>query len=1476
MATVLDTVLLNLGVDKKAQDSWIQLGQNAKDTATVIYKNFKQGGAWDQVGKIFQTFGDSGVRSFDNLSVMVGKLSGRIKNIAGDFTATNIAMQSAAAMGDLLNLRWAEMGNTAKRWIELGGIPVIQTLVKLYIGYRALSFIVGTAINSWQRAGAAMADAVQMNDMMSDSVARLTGNLDGLSHRYVKLADARLYASVGKELSGVGELMQELGISARLTSVVMESFLVKVVTWPAKFKIVGEAVNYLSEVLKSSNKAWLKWMEPEGHQESFRVKLIKNEAKAIETFKNNLQAWSAESGLAPEEITQSWEKMGRVLGEVTTATEILTVAMGNIKTRGNVAPKETLALFEKLVTGIRPTTEELRAFGVELNTTEKGLNTFTGIFDLVINRMQQSAATLDQIQFADKLQKNTHIKLAIMRSDFNDFMVYEKSFTDAMINDSNRLAKAEFKNEEDKREAFAINKQFMDERYTQLTRVVNLVKAQKGLEDAVFGVGITDRFVGTFKELSNLQKHATELIAAGHRQAGLELMEQVREGYTQIYNSIAEQGKSFLDMQQNSIESANRLVRTMGEFSKGTDIRNMGAYIDGMNERAVKSFKQRFDFEVNLFKKMQETGPKQVEIANTVLNLAQKQRDTMLTSIQIGTAAAGEARRGILEIYDLEGSGISTNLKLKLEAYNYEIKFAREMQNQTRANASERIKWLNQELGYRKSINETAKQMIASATGEGAFKPPEQAAQERVADSWAATIAGILKTGEVLKPFFQERMKEMSAPTQTFLQNMAKQAEATRFSTVLMEKANKAWTDAGKDPAIFLKNLNALKISDRDKQIILTQYQSALQSAGAQQLVSKIGGKEKEQSDAIKKLSENLLEAQELAIKEADKQTALLADIDKQYKDILAKAADVVNTGVQNGENFKNFIGMLEATYKIIVADFGGPAGIMRDGANLFNMTAAEFKKYMDARFKQDVTDLRDKGVSLPDDEGKDEAITSEKYAKIASMVREYYNATIESIKNVNENVDLSEDEKLNKIEALMRYFTGIFANREDAISKFAKQADVAPSSEVGVIIERALSKLQVSSERQSKEFLRRYEELGPFNAAAKKPGTDFGSSDTVMKDWAQDLTKNLDQSKNINELTTKGVAAFDYISKTLSSHRAFSDYTTAERVNFLKGFQDVSKIITESSFGMANLLKNTEQYFKKSVSDNLQTPQIEVTTKKEIAVNPLKDAGAMFSPAVIERFKKELDWDKLGMGLNIEPVKKEKIEVTVSDKKDKIGYQYLDPVTREKITPMTPTADFINKAELKSDEKPIYKVDWDKFGLGLNLPEGFPGTSKKSESKENLKPTEFKIETPELKKPEDFALPSETGYASNKPFPTLPEIPKAAQQKLSDENYQVKMLPFILHPKLDAPIKEIVKEESKIEKQTSNPMEDAKIIVNPILVLLELIAERLTVIADKTKEAKPESQRNESMAVQILNAPDNALRKLLDAFKFKEARQSK
>jgi hypothetical protein len=1027
-ANILEKLMLTLGADERSAASWGRVGTSIAGVAKSLWNVVKQ---YDKLAEVSNIYSSSADDSFENLSETALKLSTRLKSITSDFTATNVALETLGGAGDVVNHVWKEMGITAERWNTLAENKLVLTTIKLYAAYKILSFTVGTAANAFYKVGAALADNIKTQQQAGESIARMTGNTSKLYAEMERVARVRVYAAAAKNLSALGKLWESTTRATSMAAAAVEYLAAKFVALGTSIPGVNALLGGFTELLDGFTAVVKDGITNQNISSMFDVRSFQNADEAITHVRENLYAWSQETKVSSGEIQAAWEGMSRKLGDVKLGSELLTAAIANISSRGNVSGLETLQIFQKIADGAALSTEEIRALGVNINTASDDMLRSAKIMDLVINKMVSSSHNLDAVKFGENLQKNFHIYIGMLEQDVTRFSALEKQITGDMVAQVVEAGKLSKTSAEDRIRYLDLVKRTLGEYAAQQERVNALIGAQKRLEGATIGVGVADRYVQQIADLQARVEKARILFNDGGKESARVIYAAVREGYAELYSGITESGKQFLTTMQNSIDIVNNLVNSMGDVIPTDGVEDIVNLLDTQNKRAVEAFRQRWEFSKQELSNTQKGTEEYAQRASAIASLAQQFRSQMVAASNESIAVVNSAKQSIMEIYDLEGQGIKNNLEARIAAYDEEIRYALRMQQMYKASAAERIQFLQREVQARKRAVDEARNQIAQSSGDVLMKSGGVSATERAFEGHFRPIVKWIEQnpGKKLSEQFRVLVEKMGPQYQAAVRTALQTSEARRFEE-LRGVVESVRSRSGNSIADFEAALKRTGLKKEDMEIILGRQQELFQSIGVKQLAV-----DAKREDPFEGLQEAVLKFEDvikLGQKQFEDSQSARIEFDAREAESLVKITEAVAQVTDAGAKFQDYTDMLDKVFGKISETFGVTVNQFGEETRTFGagvQTLDDLVRSVKQSYYGSETGLQQEGdvTSLTPNEAPAVADSAQVKA-IRAAVEDLVKEQNASIAGVLSSTD-SRDSKIAQIETIISSYRELFGN---------------------------------------------------------------------------------------------------------------------------------------------------------------------------------------------------------------------------------------------------------------------------------------------------------------------------------------------------------------------------------------------------------------------------------------------------------------
>lgn len=1056
MANMLEKLVLSISADERAAASWGRVQDSVVGVVKSIGNVIKQ---HEKLSEVFGIYGEAADQSFSNLTTTASKLSTRLQSITSNFTATNVMMETLGAGADVVNHAWNEMGVTAERWNKLAGNQLVMTTVKLYVAYKVLAFTIGTVVSAFYKTGQALADNIKIQQQVSESIARMTGDISGLTEEYQRLAQVRIYTTAARDLSSLGKLWQASGIAVNVLTAGIEALAVKFVTLGTKIPGVQRLIDGLTESINLASEAGLKAITTNPMEEAFDIKMFESAAEAINYVRENMHAWSEETRIGAGEIQGAWEGMSRTLGDVKLASQLLTAAMANIHSRGNVGGQETLRAFQKLADGAQLTTEEIRALGVGINTASNDMLRSSKIMELFTKRMIDSAHTMEAVKLGEELQKNFHLRISMLGQDVNKFVALEKQLTSDMIEDITSLSSASAKSYEDRIKYINLVNTALSAYAAQQLRVNALIGAQTKLQSATTGTGVIDKYTQQIADLQVRLQQAKAVFDAGNRESARELLAGVREGYAALYSGITEGGRDFLAMMQNAVMMTNKFARSMGDAIPTNDVQELTAIIETGNKRAVEAFRQRWELEKQILENTSKGTEEYARRAAAVTSVAQDFRNQLIAASNESVGVITAAKQSIIEIYDLEGQGIENNLRSRLDAFDTEIRYAQRMQQMYKSDASERFRFIQREIDARKAMISAASQSIAASAGNILTKGGGQFATEAAYEKHFGRIVKWIETnpGVRLPEQFQKIIERMGPQYQKAVESATQTSEARRFEQ-LRKVVDSAKANSGDTLSGFVKALENSGTNKTDIDIILNRQGEYFQSLGVK-LLTGTKGKD-DPYKGLQKAVDDLTDAQKLAQKNLENAQDAIKSFDEREALFLQNITTAIGQVTDAGVKFQDLAKTLGIVFNEITAEFGVRV-------NQFNGETSEFKEGVDS-LSQLVDEAHQKffgsetGIQAEGDEttigrpGYAEA-TEEQIAAVGGEVNKVIEEMDRRIRSVTSST-AGDIRKEKAIAGIIAEYSALFSDARASAEKFGEILGVADTTTFRDAIAKAVA----------------------------------------------------------------------------------------------------------------------------------------------------------------------------------------------------------------------------------------------------------------------------------------------------------------------------------------------------------------------------------------------------------------------------------
>lgn len=892
----IENLLLSLGVDDKSRAGWLALAKAADHTGNVIINVLEK---HEELSAASRIFGESAQKTFANTGVLVEQFSKRIANVTEEFTPMNVAIQTGGAALDLLNFKWEESINMMDRWSKLAGNKVAQTVAAAYLGYRLLSSAIAFSAEVFYKSGQAMADQVRTQEKMSESTTRLTGAVTNLSHRTVKLAEIRVYREMGKDLEGLGQAWAATErVGANFTT-----WLAKQTTgfaaWAASSGVATIALTKLRGAADSLSEVLVGDVSKESAQNTFRAKSFDTIAAAVAHASKNMQSWSAETGIASEELTNSLEMISRRTGDVAASYGLMTVAMEKSFKMQHVNAREMVALMSAIATGANVDTEAMRAFGAEIETSSAKLLSGTERVKFVIDKMLEGRSELEKANFFNSLSKTAVAAYGMMSQTLENYSAREFDLNDRVKQQLTSLAGVRRKTHEEEVSYMRVISRFLEEQNAQYDRQIRAAEGRQQVMSAFSAGGdSTAYYSSSLQEIAKLQAEQKTLEESGSVSAQRRLQEnlnQQRAIYGQFFDSLQS------DIKRNTSAIADSLG-SITELRFSVSSRDL-AMVKQLGDGLVDAYKRSFELnKANLDKTFQQLERAQ----SSEVNLGAMAQRAVQEFAALRSGVAGDLNSAstrvialqstIMDTYALEGDYIQGNFQARMRNLEDEIKKLDEIKRLNVGSAETQIMATQRQLQAVKELQNERMRYVEQQRGAVDMvnrDPRERASQTAYDKELPRLLEAIQKssTGRVSEEL-RQIMQRMSEPAQA----MAKAAQAqvlaqkqgVRIDEVVSRAVQTGSLAAG-------QKLIAASIKDED---LRTAAYGRLTERASQ--MANIGGRGLSDDQKITtELRDQIKTLKEANEKQIQNLTERLAQLDKEYADKIA----VANKKLEDAQN---------------------------------------------------------------------------------------------------------------------------------------------------------------------------------------------------------------------------------------------------------------------------------------------------------------------------------------------------------------------------------------------------------------------------------------------------------------------------------------------------------------------------------------------------------------------------------------------
>lgn len=781
---LVEKLLLDVGLEERGGNSWLNWARTVDTAGSAVLDIVEN---HDKLGKVMQPLMASAERSFFNLSSLAEKLANRVKNVTSDFSAWNLATQSAGAASDILGFKMDELGNMFTRWKEIVTSGSLPTLITLVGGFKLITGAVTLALDTWYKLGQAMADQVKAQQHMAESMARLTGQATNLIHRLGKLTEIRIFREAGRDLGEAGKAMESFSRATSMATTMVELGLVKFGSLVVKFDQVTQFLASMRAQLDLFTAAMADFASTSA-RETFSAKVFLNAGEALRVASENMAAWSAETGIAESEIMAMLERMGRGMGDVATSYSLATLALEKSFQMQHVNARELLGLVEGISRGAKLSTETLRVFGAELETNSKRYADAGLRLRLVVDQMMAGSDVLDREDMFKTLTENASIAYSLMEQTLANYTEAQIALDKKAWTEYERLAGLKTTSFEEEIQYRQIVSQFTAKQISDEQRVIAGLEAQLALRRQFGGTSLVEDYAPQIAQLQSAMARAAELRKQG-------VTAEAQEAFTQTRQMAADMVQGLRD----ATEEAFRYIAQRAESLAQLQLRIVAPDAEARVEAISKSLgearaaefaatKRVLDLQTARLTDLQASDAQRLQAAAKLVETYSQAYSRAAELFDEYQSTATEARRTIIDIYATEGSLMRANFQTRMNLMDQELRRSKQLADINAVSGQQQMAALRDQASILTRQLQMARELRAATAGsvERAKTDPATLARQTAFGSNFASVMKEAMTG-VLSVYSQKQLANFSQGKQQAIDTALSIASAQRAASMIGE-----------------------------------------------------------------------------------------------------------------------------------------------------------------------------------------------------------------------------------------------------------------------------------------------------------------------------------------------------------------------------------------------------------------------------------------------------------------------------------------------------------------------------------------------------------------------------------------------------------------------------------------------------------------------------------------------------------------
>lgn len=1046
--SIVEDILLSLGVDEKSRTGWLEFSK-AVDSAGHSVLNIIQN--HEALSKTMSIYHDSAVTTFRNTGQLVSSLAGRVERVTKEFNTWTAVVESGGATLDVLNFKWAEMSNSFSRWIQLAKTAG-PSIAVLYTGYKVLTTVISLTMDAWYKMGQAMADQVITYQNMSESSARLTGVSDNLIHRLDKLAEIRVFRDAGRDLQGVGQAMTATTRAMNAAGTGFQYLITRGTQWIMTSGVMQGSVEGLTDRFNAFVIS-VNSLASRSSEEVFSTRSFDSVSEAIAHVTQNMRQWSEETSIAEGDLTQMLERTSRQIGDVAATASLLTAALDHSYQRHHINAREMIGLMGNLATGTGVTTEQLRAFGAEIDTSSANFADAGNNVRFVIDQLLSHRSQDERDSIFTQIANNAVSAYGMMETSLQRFRALEMDLNEGRAREYERIMGLQTSSWEEEAKRIQVAQQYLGQYLEQQKSQVSLLESQLHLQEAFAGVSVADQFAPQMAVLGALRDKFLEETANGMNHSARETARAMNSAAASLFSEVKDKAvTAFRTIGQMAVPLTQLELSLVSQ----EEVQMAGEVADRLNRgyaEALEMTTRIIDVHEQQFRRQHQDDATRLSTAVEITREFAAAREMMTQAIENHQKATLSARMSVTDLYALEGTLLQENAQARIEAFQAEMQMARELAATRKGDQMQVLEDLNRQKAALTSMTSELDRMAAvgQATSRLAFQLPDERARESAFERHLPRlIRSIMETGR-LSPAEEMQRRQMGQEAQQLMNMQARMSEARIRQTEInprLQPLIDQFRERGGRPDHWAGFIESVRKEFGESN---TNFQRALQAindsglaeiAEREALAQMIGASSPQETQ--RRLADEFNKVAEAVGEIAQGNKANLEEFDRKYSALFAEAHSVITAQSRTVLDLTDLLTSLTSLFnndfpkvvdrmeKILITDFD--ATLQQFWQNYRGASEVAFKS-------RETSDLR-----TLDTAQVDEDVESRIQEEVHKLFMDFADKAAEAHKE--------GEAKLQETYGQMRE---AFENPDTLISTIAARVGESATPEIAAVVGRAL-----------------------------------------------------------------------------------------------------------------------------------------------------------------------------------------------------------------------------------------------------------------------------------------------------------------------------------------------------------------------------------------------------------------------------------